>query len=96
MKSNIFDAVAELDFKLKKTDNTIYESITALECEYSSMIMFKSPECIVEETKKLLGIINGSIIIYSKKKDTSGDNIPKAYLNVQFCSLIVECRQTSS
>jgi hypothetical protein len=34
MKSNIFDAVAELGFKLKKTDNTIYENITPMECEY--------------------------------------------------------------
>jgi hypothetical protein len=54
------------------------------------MVDFKIPEDGQVEKPKLLGIINGSIIIYSKIKDSNGDNLAKKYLNIQFCSLAVD------
>ena len=90
MKSNIFDAVAELDYKLKNTSNSIYESISIQDCEFYSIVDFRIPEDGQVEKQKLMGIINGSIIIYSKIKDSNGDNLAKKYLNIQFCSLVVE------
>ena len=46
------------------------------------MVDFKIPEDGQVEKPKLLGIINGSIIIYSKIKDSNGDNLAKKYLNI--------------